>query len=341
MSQMHTVTFRFADGATRAIEVPSGEAVLEAGLAAGVPLMHQCRSGSCSSCIARLTDGEASTRAGCSSTLLASEVKEGQRLLCVTQADADCTFDLSYGSEEGGVMPVDAHAFVNAVEKIASNVVRLSLELAEGSWLSFKPGQFLQVEVPGTGLMRSYSPVSTEVDLPRIDMLIRLLPGGVMSDWLSERAKVDDVVKIKGPYGAFYLREKRPVPHIFVAGGTGLAPVLSMIDSLRQKGGRRPPMLLNFGCATPEVLFYLEELELRRQWLPGLDTRICVDRGGEDGCYHAGSPVSALKPSDITHPDTVAYLCGPQGMIDAATARLIELGVQPANVFAEQFVPSN
>ncbi|MNN83341.1 Benzoate 1,2-dioxygenase electron transfer component [compost metagenome] len=112
-----------------------------------------------------------------------------------------------------------------------------------------------------------------------------------------------------------------------------------MIDTLRQGGGRKPPMLLCFGCATPEVLFCLDDIELRQQWLPTLEARICVDREPRDGLHH-GSPVSALREGDVTSPDTVAYLCGPQPMIDAATARLIELGVDPANIFAEQFVAS-
>lgn len=340
MKTMNTVTLRFADGASRAIEVGDDEVVLDAALAAGVPLLHQCRSGSCSSCASQLVEGTAVARPGSSSTLLASEFQAGQRLLCVTQARGDCTFDLSYGSEDGGVVPTEVHAFVNAIEPIASNVVKLSLELAEDSWLNFKPGQFVQVEVPGVGALRSYSPVSTEADLPRLDLLIRLLPTGVMTSWLSCKARPDDVVKLKGPYGAFFLREKTRAPHIFVAGGTGLAPVLSMIDRIRALGGRKPPMLLNFGCATPDVLFYLDEIGLREQWLPTLETRICVDRGA-NGSFHEGSPVSALTPADVTDPDTVAYLCGPQGMIDAATTRLVELGVRPANIFSEQFVPSN
>ncbi|MCY1181276.1 Benzoate 1,2-dioxygenase electron transfer component [compost metagenome] len=148
------------------------------------------------------------------------------------------------------------------------------------------------------------------------------------------------MLTLSGPYGAFFLREeKKRAPHIFVAGGTGLAPILSMIDTLRQGGGRKPPMLLSFGCATPEVLFCLDDIELRQQWLPSLEARICVDREPRDGLHH-GSPVSALREGDVTSPDTVAYLCGPQPMIDAATARLIELGVDPANIFAEQFVAS-
>jgi benzoate/toluate 1,2-dioxygenase reductase subunit len=174
-----------------------------------------------------------------------------------------------------------------------------------------------------------------------MEFLIRLLPGGAMSTFLENEAGTDHVLTLSGPYGAFFLRdEHKRVPHIFVAGGTGLAPILSMIDTLRQSSGRKPPMLLSFGCAVPEALFSQEDIELRQQWLPSLEARICVDREATEG-LHLGSPVSALREGDVSNPDTVAYLCGPQPMIDAATQRLIELGVKAQNIFAEQFVASH
>lgn len=339
--QTHQITLRFADGATHTVHSESGRSVLDVALQAGAPLIHQCHSGSCSSCIATLCAGDAATQPGATPSLLSSEYAAGQRLLCVTQAHTDCVFELPYTSTAGQIAPVIANAFVNEVERIASNVVRLNLELAEGDWLDFRPGQYLQLEVPGSGVARSYSPSSIAADLPRLELLVRLLPGGAMSTWLQEQARPDDVVKLHGPYGAFFLREEhRRAKHIFVAGGTGLAPVLSMIDGIRQWGGRKPQMLLNFGCATPDALFCLDELELRRQWLPTLETRITVDRGAE-GELLSGSPVSALREGDVTGPDTVAYLCGPQPMIDAATQRLIELGMSPEHIYSEQFVASH
>lgn len=341
MNDTHQVTLRFADGVTHQVVVENARTVLDAALEGGAPLMHQCHSGSCSSCIATLSSGEAQTRPGCSASLLSSEYAAGQRLLCVTQVASDCTFDLPYTSIAGLNGPVSAHAFVNSVERVASNVIKLALELADGDWLDFRPGQYVQVEVPGTGEIRSYSPSSIAAKLPRLELIVRLLPGGAMSNWLEHHAQPDDVVKLKGPYGAFFLREEhRRAKHIFVAGGTGLAPILSMIDGIQQWGGRKPPMLLSFGCATPEALFCLDELELRQQWLPTLETRVCVDRGAT-AALHAGSPVSALRESDVTSPETVAYLCGPQAMIDAATRRLIELGVPQDRIFSEQFVASN
>lgn len=341
MNDHHQVILRFADGVTHNVVVENARTILDAALESGAPLMHQCHSGSCSSCIATLADGEACTRPGSSASLLSSEYASGQRLLCVTQANSDCTFNLPYTSTAGLSGPVMAHAFVNEVEQIASNVMKLSLELADGDWLDFRPGQYLQIEVPGTGEVRSYSPASVAAALPHLELLVRLIPGGTMSTWLQHHAQPDEVVKLKGPYGAFFLREEhRRAKHIFVAGGTGLAPILSMIDGIRQWGGRKPQMLLSFGCATPDALFCLDDLELRQQWLPTLEARVCVDRGAT-GALHDGNPVSALRDSDVTGADTVAYLCGPQPMIDAATRRLLELGVPKDRIYSEQFVASN
>lgn len=336
---VHDVLLRFADGVEAPVVVGSEASVLDAGLAAGAPLLYQCRSGSCSTCMAKLVSGETEVRPGASTTLLRSEHEAGYRLLCATRPSADCVFELAYDSTAGSARPRQAKAFVDSVERLAPDVVRLKLELADGEYLDFRPGQFLQVSVPGAGVVRSYSPASTPAALPKIDLMIRLLPGGVMSKWLTEQAQVDDVVDLEGPFGSFFLREKVRAPHILVAGGTGLAPILSIIDTLRGQSGRKPPMLLSFGCATPETLFGLEDLELRRHWLPSFKSRISVDRGAT-GELLAGNPVQALTQADAADPDTVAYICGPPPMVEAAQRRLAEIGVRPENIFAEQFVPS-
>lgn len=336
----HRVEFRFADGVTRSLDMSSGANILDAGLEEGLPLLHQCRSGSCSSCIATLVAGDAVRQAGTSSTLLRSEYEAGHRLLCQTAPAGDCVFDLSYESSVGAAAARTVNAFVNSVERVASNVVKLTLELADGDWLTFRPGQFVQIAVPGTDAVRSYSPASAPETLPVLEFYIRLLPGGKMSNWLTETAAPDQVIQLTGPFGAFYLREKIRAPHILIAGGTGLAPILSIVDALRGQSGRKPPMLLSFGCLNPEALFGLSEIGLRRQWLPTLEARISVDQQAS-GDLLLGNPVAALRAEDCADPDSVAYLCGPPPMIEAARQRLEEFGLRPENIFAEQFVASN
>ena len=251
-----------------------------------------------------------------------------------------CTFTLDYDSAASGAGPRNARAFVDRVEQIAPDAVRLVLELAEGDWIGFRPGQFIQVRVPGTQIWRSYSVATTPADLPTLELLIRLLPGGAMSGWLTNEAAPDAVIDIEGPFGAFFLTEKIRAPHIMIAGGTGLAPMMAMIDTIRAQAGRKPPLLLSFGCASPEGLFHRDELDLRRHWMPGLDVRLSVDRGGSAEGLRIGNPVDAIVREDVTDPDSIAYLCGPPGLISAARAHLVGLGIRPGNIHAEQFVAS-
>lgn len=335
------VTIAFSDGVERKLVVKPGQSVLDAAIAADIPVLHQCTSGSCATCVARLETGQADMLAGTSSSLLRSEQNEGLRLLCVTEAKSACRFSLAYDSKAGAGHPTTVKCFVNAVERIASDVMRLELELAEGFWLDFRPGQFVQVKVPGTEELRSYSMATTPKDLPRLELMIRLLPGGTMSEWLLNRAAPDQVLEVTGPYGSFFLKEKVRAPHVMIAGGTGLAPMLSMVDALRATPGNKPPVILSFGCQTPEALFALEELELRRQWLPRLDTRISVDRGAPAEGIRLGNPVEAITVADGLTSDSIAYLCGPPAMINAARDHLEALGLLKENIFSEQFTASN
>jgi benzoate/toluate 1,2-dioxygenase reductase subunit len=125
-----------------------------------------------------------------------------------------------------------------------------------------------------------------------------------------------------------------------IAGGTGLAPMMSMIDAIRATPGTKPPVILSFGCQTPEGLFALDALDLRSHWLPRLDIRVSVDRGEPADGVRIGNPVEAIGAKDGLGADSVAYLCGPPAMIDAARKHLEGLGLQPGNIFAEQFTAS-
>lgn len=331
----------FSDGVEHEVSVEAGQSVLDAALAAEAPVLYQCSTGSCGSCLAHLDEGEADHRAGSSSSLLPSEKAQGFRLMCITEPKGACKFSVGYDSAAGAGRPIEGKCFVNGVERIANDVVRLELELADGYWMDFRPGQFIQVKVPGTDVFRSYSMATTVADLPRIELLIRLLPGGIMSDWLTSAAKVDDVLDVSGPYGQFFLKEKVRAPHVMIAGGTGLAPMMAMIDALRAAPGKKPQVILSFGCQTVEGLFSLDQIELREHWLPTLDARLSIDRGEPSERVRVGNPVSALTESDGLTPDSVAYLCGPPGMIEAARKHLEGLGLAPENIFAEQFVASN
>lgn len=337
--QAYDVTFRYGDGEEQTLSVAPGQTVLDAAIAADVGVLYQCRSGSCTSCHARLASGMAPMRNDRASALMKSEQDAGERLLCLTHPQSACIFEFSYNKSAAGAV-AKVSAFVNAVEHIAPDAVRLSLELADGDWLDFQPGQFVQVKVPGTDAERRYSMSSTPSDLPNIELLIRLLEGGMMTEYLRDRASVDDVVELEGPYGSFFLDDKAKGPIIMIAGGTGLAPMMSMIDTLRARPGKKPNVLLSFGCASEETLFHEDVLALRTMWMPSLQVRYSVDSGAASRGVRTGNPVTAITQDDVAGPDTQAYLCGPPGMIQAARTHLESLGVAPSNIYAEQFVAS-
>jgi len=263
-------TFLFADGSAREALLSPETSVLEGAIAQNLPILYQCKSGSCGTCIAQLLEGDAPMREDRATSLLPSEKAQGRRLLCSTHVRSTCTFALDYASDIGSARVQKVHAFIDKIELLATDVVRLNVELAEGCWLDFTPGQFIQVTVPGTGKARRYSMVSPPDDLPRIEMLIRLLPNGLMSTYLTERAAIDDVLEIAGPFGSFLLRDGVRAPHILIAGGTGLAPLMSMLDVLRATPGKKPQILLSFGCGSRERLFFCDEIERRQFWLPSL-----------------------------------------------------------------------
>jgi ferredoxin-NADP reductase/ferredoxin len=336
------VVLRFEDGAEKTIAAQPGEFVLDAALRQGVPLVHQCRSGSCSTCVAQLIAGDVVMAPGRSTSLLAAEQAEGKRLLCSAHAIADSIVRLHYPisliyEAERTILP----ATVAAIEWAAPNAAHLTLEIDDTSSFNFRSGQYVRVKVPASEQWRSYSMASAARELPRLAFLIRILEGGLMSDYLRSRCRKGDRLELEGPMGAFILHPSR-ARHIFVAGGTGLAPILSMLDEIRHRPGPRPKMLLSFGCASEESFIFRDEVELRSWWMPELSLILSADKvESADSGLIEGTPVDVIGREHIEGRETAAYLCGPPRMIEAARRRLAELGVKSDRIYAEQFVASS
>lgn len=337
----HRVTLRFEDGVEKSIEVGSGEFVLDAALRQNIPLVYQCRSGSCSTCVARVVSGAIEMTPDRVTTLIPSEVADGKRLLCSSHAIADSVVSLHYPSTlifEGERYVFQAR--VSAVEWPIPSLAKLSIAADRGGRLSFRAGQYVRIKVPGTEQWRSYSMCTAPRDLPEMGFLVRIIPGGAMSDYLQGRAKKGDLLEVEGPLGAFILHPGRGL-RIFVAGGTGIAPLLAMLDTLRRGSGPVSKILLSFGCASDKTLFYRDEIELRQWWMPTLTVCLSADRVEDPASgLIQGTPVDALGRDQINDPQAQAYLCGPPPMIEAARRRLVELGVSGERIYAEQFVPT-
>jgi benzoate/toluate 1,2-dioxygenase reductase subunit len=270
--------------------------------------------------------------------LTSAEAAGGQRLLCQTLALTDAEFDMGYPSSLLlANPPIFFNAKVNRINRLSESVAEMVMKVPKTMKFRFSAGQYCRIKVPGANEWRSYSMASGEHEENKLSFLVRLLPHGAMSDYLRDKAKVGDSLELEGPLGAFVL-EPSERPHVLIAGGTGLAPLLSMIDRLRLVRPS-PPILLVFGCAQESDLFHLGELQARTSFIPSLDVRICLEKESSNAEVVVGNPVSVLRQSDFP-PGAIAYLCGPPGMITAAESALLGFGLTMDSIRSEQFLPS-
>ncbi len=330
--------FRFSDGETREVAVSAGQTVLDAAHSNGVRLASQCEVGNCCSCAASLTSGDARMPEGLVTPLTRGEIAAGQRLLCQSVAHTDVTFDVEYPSSllEANP-PVEFEAKISRLTWLADSVVQLDLKVPKSQRFRFTAGQYCRIKVPGTQEWRSYSMASGEHEQGKLSFLVRVLPTGTMSDFLRTGARAGVKLELEGPRGAFVL-EPSNRPHLLIAGGTGLAPMLSMLDRIRLLRPT-PPIVLVFGCVREADLFHLEELEARMSFMPSLKVKVSLEQETVRPGIAYGNPLSVLESSDVPT-GSIAYLCGPPGMIAAAEEKLAGFGLVPADIRSEQFLAS-
>jgi NAD(P)H-flavin reductase/ferredoxin len=342
------ITAIFEDAKSVKFPARPNEIVYQAAYRAGIRLEHDCLEGACGSCKALCTQGEFEIDDYSDEALMASELEQGYTLLCKMKALTPCVVELPYpsGFLAGQHEPQWLDATVVAVESVSSSVKRMVIRLASGD-IDFLPGQYIHMEVPGNEMpgnempgsvaVRSYSFANAPAQA-ELEFFQKVYVQGAMSDYLRERAGVGDRIRIKGPAGHFYLRPSRR-PILMVAGGTGLAPMLSMLRSLEQSGSAAAPVHLIYGVNESAEFFGGETLADLSRKLPLTVERIAVsDAGWQGPCGH----VTALLRAELLHAGNCdAYLCGPPPMIEAATAWLRENGMAAGRIYAERFVTSS
>jgi len=329
----HTVVCVFEDGQSRSIRAREQETIYQACLRHDLPLLVDCKEGACGTCKARCGSGDYWLDDISDEALSDEEQEERFVLTCQMHATSDCLIEFPYPLPDEARQPKPMAARVTAVEPIGGAVVRLLVQV-EGEPPAFLPGQYVNIAIPGTGEVRSYS-FANAPGARSLEFFVRLLPGGAMSDYLRDRARPGDALTLSGPFGAFFLRPPaRPV--LMVAGGTGLAPMLSMLDTLAVTADP-PPVTLLYGANLIEDLF--GEARVAASGLP-VDLRRCVVEGGDGWEGPVGHVTALLEPSLLESGEPDVYLCGPPPMIDAAKTWLRGQRVPDGRIYAEKFLPS-
>lgn len=332
----HQIALNFEDGVTRFVGARAGETVADASYRAGINIPLDCRDGACGTCKCRVQAGDYESGAYIEDALSEEEAASGLALACQMRPKTDIVVDVFAPSDLCRTSSETIQGRLASVERLSETTLALTLEAAGP--LAFLPGQYMNLRVPGTDQRRSYSFSSVPGGMTQ-SFLIRDIKAGVMSTFLRERAAPGMAMELTGPMGAFYLREPRR-PLLFLAGGTGLAPFLSMLGRMAETGGAAGHQVhLVYGVTRDVDLVGHERLEAYARQIPGFSFTVCV--AAEDSTHPRKGYVTAhIAPEHLHGGDVDIYLCGPPAMVEAVRTWLAQQRITPANFYYEKFAPS-
>lgn len=335
---LNVVSLVFSDNETCFVRCSDTESVVQAAARHGLKLLVDCREGACGTCKAVCRSGEFLLDDFSREALLPSELRDGAVLTCRMAPQTDCVVEFDYPISQArrGKAAPPRSVVVSRMTRLAGDVVELALAAQDGRPFDFLPGQYANLELPSGGL-RSYS-YATKPGNPETSFAIRLVPNGAMSAWLTEGAQVGDRLNLAGPYGRFFLRK----PHrrlLMVAGGTGLAPMLSMLDALSDRSIEPLAVDVVFGVTRSENVFYEERLAASLARFARHHAAVAAVAADAGWSGLVGTAVDALKTVEVSA-ETDAYLCGPPAMIEAARDWLRARGMSDQAIFTEAFLPT-
>lgn len=335
MNKPFTVTI--ADS-QRQFEVRQHESVLNAALRQGVMLPYSCKNGTCGSCKGKIVSGRVHYPFHPPMALDDDEIKAGDALLCQAAPLEDLEIE---AREIAAVRDIQVRMFpARVIEKslLAPSVVRLRLRLPAAQRLQFLAGQYVDALMAG-GKRRAFSIASSPSSEDEIELHIRHVDGGDFTGWVFNELRERAILRLEGPLGTFFVRHDKPQrPMIMMGGGTGFAPLKSMIEDLLEHNESRP-VHLYWGVRTADEL-YLDDLP--RNWAAEhshIDYHCSISEpsGPErDDCYKGLVHEAVLHD----HPDLSGfdvYMSGPPAMIETARKAFEKAGLPEDRLFFDSF----
>jgi propane monooxygenase reductase subunit len=325
------------------IEVDEDQTVLRSASEQGLMLMHGCKEGQCAACKSFVLDGDDIELDRYSTFALPDyEKEEGFTLLCRAHVYEDVTIELLNFDEEmirSGLPIQNAVAEVVSIDAVTHDLRHLVLRLIEPTEITFFPGQYMDIAVPGTEVTRSFSMANTSSkEDGRLEFVIKVYPDGVFSSFLDNRLAVGDRLDLTGPFGVFTLRDAPDRDIVFVGGGAGLAPILALLRSMAERGIDRKGVFY-YGARSRADLCFVEEIEALKEKLPAFQfvPALSEPKDGEDWDGEVGFITDVLKRYETDLKRAHAYLCGPPPMVEAAMPLLAQLGVPEKHIYYDKF----
>ncbi len=323
------------------IEVGEDQTILRAAFAQGVMLMHGCKEGQCASCKSFVLDGDDIELDRYSTFALPDfEREEGYTLLCRAHAYEDVTIELLNYDEEmirSGLPITEVAAEVAALEWVTHDLRRLVLRLVEPTEIKFFPGQYVDIAIPGTEESRSFSMANTSSRGGQLEFVIKVYPDGRFSHFLDTELAPGDRLSLTGPYGVFTLREGDG-DLVFVGGGAGMAPILSLLRSMAERGIDRRAVFY-YGARSRRDLCFEQELRALEQALPGFRYVPALSEPAPDDGWdgETGLITDVVKRLAAGARGAHAYVCGPPPMVEAAIPVLAALGIEEKHIYYDKF----
>lgn len=319
-------------GHDQPVPVEAGDTVLASLLRAGLAFPFSCQAGNCGTCKCELVSGDVHELEYSEHALSPAERARGIVLACRTQVWDD-TVVRRIDTEELVVHPSRVmRCRVLELEDLTHDIKSVRVAIEAGGPFTFSAGQYAQVEF-APGLSRHYSMANTP-DESELAFHIRHMPGGRTSAYVASQLKGGDRIKVSGPLGISYLREAHRGPVLLVAGGSGLAPIQSILCTLLERG-HEAPVTLYFGVRSERDLYHEQLLrDLKSKHANFVYHVVLSEQKGASGRRY-GLVHEAIDAFEAK--EAMAYLAGPPVMVEAATARLIALGLERRQIHADAF----
>lgn len=321
------------DGTSFNCEVTAS--VLAGALQERVALEYSCRNGRCGICKTRLVSGE-TTLLSDESSLTDAERAEGYVLTCCRSAMTDLELDTEALGGFADFMTKVVPARIDSLCRVNQNVLEVVLRTPPNNRLQFVPGQYVDVIGPDS-IRRSYSIANAPREDGKLVLYIRRVEGGQLSDYWFNLAKVNDLLRLEGPLGTFGLRAKPQKSLVFLATGTGIAPIKAMLESLSVSVLERwfDNIFLYWGGRNRSDFFWTPKFPtLPVSYHPVVSRQ--ADWPGKQGYVQ-----HALLADDISLEEACVYACGSPAMIQAARLELATFGFDLKNFYSDAFVSSD
>ena len=324
---------KLADG--REFDAGEGISLLDAALAAGIVLPYSCRTGRCSTCKAKVRSGSTRVIIG-ESGLVPGESDEGWILTCARTATSDVVLEAEDLAGVALPAPKTLPCRIAQLEHLAPDVLKVVLRFPPTADFAFIPGQYVDLIGP-TGTRRSYSLANASFAEKTLELHIRAVEGGAMSQYWFGQAKVNDLLRLYGPLGTFFLRDIAGNDLILLATGTGIAPIKAMLESVvHLPVEQRPRSLTVFWGGRKSHDLYLDVAGI-----PGDHAYIPVlSRPDEEWSGAKGYVQDVLVASNRPLEEAAVYACGSDTMIRSAKEALIKRGLPSGRFYSDAFVSS-